>query len=1445
MTITAIAKPLPGERVIELSPADAAAAAQTWLHRPNLFPGRALTAQTLAALSAWAAGHVAQRGQAFTPGVVQGLDVGLEIGRAQGGRGNSAPSLRLPKGEPIAKLPYYLRIAAGRGLMATGEDVVLPHEVRINVDKLPVVAPPGVLSGVDGFGSDGDLQPRVVGVGPAQNFGALAGRKGTVLPLAGVLVLQAVTTEQADADVSDPCDRCACDDDGVNFEDWRIADGARLVWYAWPVDAEGFALPEPGPQFRNRLAWSVFDAERRLAPDRMLPWEPWGVALAVIGLDVDHRPSYVDSAAVRRRGGLARDSRLQLAGSSGEGPLRLGSSSRLPALWQAQIEQLAEQIAETDGGQPDPYALGEALARLPPCGVLPRSVIDLDNASTALLPDGMLVDVAPIPLEQLDLALRESAPLAPFDKQPGERLRLLVPVSQASFEPRLLLQESIDPLFAETLQGFLESRARALVARQILREKAALMLRVLRAQTAPIPEIGADPQAPEPETIDALFVPPGTGGHRTLLQAGAHGHRLYQPDRVTPQAKDQFYCWVQLDPDHPPRSLELIWETSAQTRHRAWWGEALVPSTDQPVARIRIGNLPETGRWVRLTVTAAALKIADILEDDGKRKATIAALEFRIFDGRAAFGQSGCIRGKTELVMVEGLPPRYDASPNDEPLEGLTPLELRHPFEETHGVTLSPGNWGGLSCLPLNDFLSRAPFETLSSGEYIQFSQVGIERFVKFLGDRVDRADDLVDLGFAKVQADIYRIRQLVLDTTDANRLGVSSALAGIAQAETSTVSNERLGRFFGELQQRSGVAPSPPKDLPPPPKPISVRPPTARPKIQLQFQTQVKAVTRAPTASIAVPAKAAQASPLVGNFSLRSVSLAERLKRPPALEALEFAVATRHEVVSNLLRLAEGFRAIDGVGIDAEFYRYSRLFDGLEIWLLEFEVPKPGVGDKVLQIPFERFLDPATRNAELTKLLTVPQRANADEGSNFSDASDITDRTVALLRQFEGCIQRYRDLIDDFNDLQGAMRGHLIDIGLRERIWQDALDEARHDVAVTRALILEEQARLDAINARRQAVLKEEFRFAAFIRPRTADTLDAAVSRPLDPGLLPAPVPACLAEHDDAPDELREMLVLLREAPARWFGQGPKLIEGLDRIDLLVRTVQHAQARAGITAQRPSLVLSQVAGGLQGSIAKVQAAQRQAVTAARASTLLDPSRLALGGWQAARRDAAEVISLGDLIDGDHGRNAVSRAAADFVDRFSRVCGCLHGGFSAVLPAIRLDWAETLSQFDESPNLRNLGSLPHYAELPFADRRRLQGLVDWLFDQIELTEPRATSLVNDLVRMCLLLASHAPIGRIIAGRLPRPVTARPGLRIALAALEPGRLRIGMQALIHRNGTLVARAVVEDLGDEEISARVIHTVAASEALDDSAQVQFTEAAALVPAKRGSVKTPKAR
>jgi hypothetical protein len=248
--------------------------------------------------------------------------------------------------------------------------------------------------------------------------------------------------------------------------------------------------------------------------------------------------------------------------------------------------------------------------------------------------------------------------------------------------------------------------------------------------------------------------------------------------------------------------------------------------------------------------------------------------------------------------------------------------------------------------------------------------------------------------------------------------------------------------------------------------------------------------------------------------------------------------------------------------------------------------------------------------------------------------------------------------------------------------------------------------------------------------------------------------------------------------------------------------------------------------------MAAITAKHGQAVRFARGAALqIDTARLATLTWQGAFQQAKEVVSLGDLIAGEHGSGPVARRAADFYDDFAGICTCLHAEFCGVPPALRLGWATQLSEFDVAPSLRNLASLPRWSELDYVDRRQMQAYVDWLFSQASASEPRAHELVNDVVRMCLLLASHSPVDQIIAGRIPRPVTVRPGVRFPLVALDARKLRLGMEAVVYRANQIVARAVVEDVGGAEISARVVHTVAASVELDETARVQFANPASI--------------
>ena len=96
---------------------------------------------------------------------------------------------------------------------------------------------------------------------------------------------------------------------GAAFEDWRTADGTRLLWFVWLGERHGLPAVADG-ELRNALAWTVFQAEDALGTGETLPWEDWGVPIALVALNVDRIPQWFDRASVVRAGGRARDSRL-------------------------------------------------------------------------------------------------------------------------------------------------------------------------------------------------------------------------------------------------------------------------------------------------------------------------------------------------------------------------------------------------------------------------------------------------------------------------------------------------------------------------------------------------------------------------------------------------------------------------------------------------------------------------------------------------------------------------------------------------------------------------------------------------------------------------------------------------------------------------------------------------------------------------------------------------------------------------------------------------------------------------------------------------------------------------------------------------------------------------------------------------------------------------------
>ncbi|MCW5581221.1 MAG: hypothetical protein KIS72_07765 [Luteimonas sp.] len=184
MSITPIKGSLPGEQVIHLAPENATDVSHWWLRRPNLFPGRTLTGPTLQGRQGWAGAHVALRGQAFTGGVVRGLETAL----LTDGGGLSGARVALMQGS---------------GLAVSGEDVRVHQAVAFALADLSVVGDPSAFSGTSGAGGsesggggeDGELRAKVIG----PRLGDLVAERPDAIPRVGVLLLQPVSADRIGA----------------------------------------------------------------------------------------------------------------------------------------------------------------------------------------------------------------------------------------------------------------------------------------------------------------------------------------------------------------------------------------------------------------------------------------------------------------------------------------------------------------------------------------------------------------------------------------------------------------------------------------------------------------------------------------------------------------------------------------------------------------------------------------------------------------------------------------------------------------------------------------------------------------------------------------------------------------------------------------------------------------------------------------------------------------------------------------------------------------------------------------------------------------------------------------------------------------------------------------------------------------------------------------------
>lgn len=697
------------------------------------------------------------------------------------------------------------------------------------------------------------------------------------------------------------------------------------------------------------------------------------------------------------------------------------------------------------------------------------------------------------------------------------------------------------------------------------------------------------------------------------------------------------------------------------------------------------------------------------------------------------------------------------------------------------------------SMLPEND--PRREADVLDPVEENFFG--GLDLFIRTLKEKIARADDESELGWYRLRTDLFRMRAMLTGSQVATRLATSAAFGEIGATSIRPTTDD-LAAFQAGLTETAGIAVE--KDVPAPRyegtgfglRSLRERQPSPDDFRAAAPHRRLPGVRPAPD----LPPDVAVREDIRRGLPQTTVAFDEpittRLTVSPSVEATLSAQNAKADVLTTA-------RNIHASGLD---------FTGVSFPVAQ---PRPGDGGQGGEVGSRNVdeLDDATIRRIRTGDLDPAQ--GADEASFFAAGVRAMEHSVAGLRNIEAQVERYRAALEAAEAARVALRG----IGREAEALldqaADALTEILHDLDVAQALLEEERARLRAINRRRRAIIDHHVPYLVYRRPRTREALHALPVRVVEPGAFRDPLPECIASTFEAPPPLRAMVDLLREAPVTWLPALSGLVDRINRLDGLQVLLRHARQKA-LAPPAPAIEPLAVAAfaDLRGlRIKSFVQAQTQVLRDLR----VEAGHLAieqLASWRRARDEAARVTTVGDLIDARHGRQDVARAATQALEEIYRVSACLYTRFREVPPVRRLAWADDVSQYDDTVDLRDLSVLEGWPEAgDVLERREMQALVDWLYGRIDANQPRAVTLMHELVRVALLLASHAPVHQLVSVELVTPQRAHVGSRLQLH-VDVTRLRIGMHVdlQLQSAGPAVARGVVDDLGDGRATVKVL-------------------------------------
>lgn len=1269
-------------------------------------------------------------------------------------------------------------VQAGYGITADGEDVTLATAMRAPLSSIATAVGPAMLTEVDGEGN-------VVKTKTFLDFT----KETTSKAFAGVLLLQpvilrAVGTPDGATNSSLITDSCQTDPDQYAFEDWQLVDGCRLVFYAWPQDF--LALPDAGPDWRSRVAYAIYEREAGMAAGELFPWEKFGVPLAAIGFDASWKPAFIDRWAVVRTGGFPRRR------STTPDPLDIHIANGNfinaynPFLAEARIHQFAEQWNETK-----PKALTDQFSILPAIGALPSTVVNLHQGTQQIFPLHYRVNAYPIHAEELDSIIIESAELAPFDLSVPDSVDLLVPLPDSVYDPQLLVHEVVSPEFQAEVDARTQGRDEELRHRRDLQLKANSLLKPMGLPAVDLDTNGFDPDVSddEKEAFNSAYTAPDNEAFATA-------------------AYDQ-----------------------------------------QSMDAIKQNNDPAVGDEIVKLIESFGIKLSD--------QQTLGAQDI------------------TTLIQTA-----Y-ASPYTVDLDtGLKDSSGKEVTKKLH--LIADTDWQTLSQHGLDQFIQALQHKVDQANDLVDLAFLRTQTDIYRQRQNILSNTDATRLATSPILAQIAQgttanatKQELQKFLDDAKTQAKPPTPAGTPAppkpvpaaftfAAPQLMPIFSLGGLSKSIGAKVAVPPPPPAHVVAPPPAHVVAKPAAKPTLQKLGAVHVVAPVKAPVVvrpatpvkaptpvHVATPAPAVsfvpapptlrflgsagglipsvrpttaqtskgptatdvrQDSPIIGaQLNFRTVSIAQRLQVPASQEALFFAAANRMEITDLLNDLEITLDDLPLI-IDAED-----------------QPPDPNV-DPTIHTETRRLgdlKDNTMRSSLTARMLTPVVKADPDQAHVFSVGVRVMEQHTALLRAVEARIQLYQNFISFAKSIEQNIQAAITSLDNTLKQVEDQLTQARHDLAFTEALLVEETDRVNKLNAQRAQVIDQYVKYVVFCRTTSVDASIDLPTRPLYPSIIANPVPACLSSTVSTPPELHDMVSLLREAPVAWIPSMVTLVDQFDRPYLLQQLAGTIRDRALL--QQSSAPLTSYAqyqtGALPATMTTVFTRQQNVMAGYRgARAQFQPAVLETETWLTQHSYVVSIASIGDLLESHYASPTVTRATAKLFQQIDGVAGCLYQRVSALDPVFRLRWAEVLADATMHTDLHDLSVLPTWPSVDYVQRREMQSYVDWLFAQLEPSIAEAGGFMSDLVRVCILLASHAPVDEIIHGEVIHPMPLVVG-NVIVISVTSLRIFRGMQVMIYSSTVIVGYGAVSDLSSSQVSVSVSNVLKTGVNITTNDHVQF--------------------